>query len=549
MSESVREAQLKALIELADAAGLSLEQIARSIMPKIRNKTDENVDKDPNKIDVLNTLIERLKGIRDNEGGVYIVTDDGLKAQLDTEWGEKYIYDKHAELSNNAMFTETEFKYVVKKVAHSSLNDKDKLSRCRVHYDEAENAVYLDTGVLNRCTQISVDDICETDWPSNVLFHRGERMGALGEYDPKAPILDILKPWRPFTDEIADLLTVWAIKALTPIWQYTHLFLYGDSNSGKSSVTQILTALIDPSNGDPRQVEMRYPKQEKDYGVHVLSSYIMPYGNQRKIKDETLSDFFSTRATGGRMLVQRYYNQGKGFYISGQRLVLSNSIEDPIPATSTDLQDRALVVELPSWDSKTTPDDRVMWKEYYEYEPFVLGALYQAVQRVLRNFEAGIPARDAKYTESRLNYLCRIGELSKMWNSEGYISELILKNMTKGHENLARNDNIILALMAVCSGYEIGKPITKYGSQWADAINEHLIQREYIGDNILTPLLNRNKVTVKTLGLTFRTGRDKRGNILEVTYNPPIRKPEEDEMKVTTVQESTTITYPAVGRP
>ena len=176
-------------------------------------------------------------------------------------------------------------------------------------------------------------------------------------------------------------IVAWLIRAYWPKGPYAHLVLNGEQGSGKSKVTEILKALVDPSTAALR----RPPRQELDLMVAAQSERILAYDNLSGLSKE-MSDAFCCLSTGSTLGKRALYTDSDESLMSAKRPCILNGIDSI--ASRGDLLDRVLIVNLDSIAESARRKDRDIMAEFERLLPSILGLILDATCMGLKRIES-----------------------------------------------------------------------------------------------------------------------------------------------------------------
>jgi hypothetical protein len=237
---------------------------------------------------------------------------------------------------------------------------------------EHDGATFLD--LVNEHWQAI--EIGERGWrivsEAPVKFRRAMGMAALpypvGGGDPRELVrfLNI----RP---ESEILLLTWLSYAFRPHGPYPILALSGVQGSGKSTVTKVLRALVDPSQAELSDA----PRDERSLVMSASNTHLLAFDNLSEIKSG-MSDAFCRIATGGSHRERKYFtNDGSEEMFMFQNPVIINGISE-LPERP-DLLDRSIVVHLEPISEDHRRDERMFWRDFDAARRRLLGAMLDAV--------------------------------------------------------------------------------------------------------------------------------------------------------------------------
>lgn len=240
------------------------------------------------------------------------------------------------------------------------------------------DSLYLDLGdAAWRAVEISVGGWSVVTKPP-VKFMRSPAMYALP--DPEAGVA--IEKLRNFinvrSDEDFTLIVAWLVAALRERGPYPVLILNGEQGSGKSGVTRLLRALIDPAKAAIRAA----PREDRDLVVSASNNWTLALDNLSTIPS-WLSDSLCRLSTGGGFATRMLHTDREEAIFEASRPILLNGI--PLLAERPDLADRAITVHLPAIPESARMAEEDFWRVFEAARPGILGALLDAVASALRN--------------------------------------------------------------------------------------------------------------------------------------------------------------------
>jgi hypothetical protein len=176
------------------------------------------------------------------------------------------------------------------------------------------------------------------------------------------------------------LVAAWAAFSLSPWGPYPVLVLQGEQGSAKSTTVRVLRALVDPAVEPLRAL----PKNERDLAIAAGNAWVLAFDNLSGIRDQ-LSDALCRLATGGGFATRMLYSDDEEMIFSAKRPIMLNGIDDI--ATRGDLQERSLLVSLPSIPEERRVEEAAFWADFEAAKSRIFGALLDGVSAALRNAE------------------------------------------------------------------------------------------------------------------------------------------------------------------
>jgi hypothetical protein len=242
---------------------------------------------------------------------------------------------------------------------------------------EFEGAIYIDLcDAAWRVVAISA-----TGWrvlkDSPVKFRRCKAMLPLPE-PQRGGDVEELRRLLPMRAEEWPLVIGWTLAGLRSQGPYPVLNLYAEQGAGKTTLARKVRALMDP-NAAPMRSE---PKEPRDLMIAANNGWVIALDNLSHLSP-WMSDALCRLSTGGGFSTRTLYENDEETIFDAMRPVVITGIEEL--ATRGDLLDRSLLVTLPTIFEDQRKPEGVIWREFDEARPRLLGCLYDAVAVALRN--------------------------------------------------------------------------------------------------------------------------------------------------------------------
>lgn len=215
------------------------------------------------------------------------------------------------------------------------------------------------------------------------------------------------------SDDDWTLFVGWLISCYRASGPYAILSLAGTQDAAKSTTTKMVRLLVDPSTTLVRA----QPKEERDLMVGAKNNWLLAFDNLSHIP-EWLSDALCRVSTGGGQSNRKHYTDGDEYLFDVMRPVVMNGIEEL--ATRPDLADRTINVFLPSLSDDKRKDEKVLYAEYNEAMPRIVGAIFDALSVAIRNLP-----------DTRLDKLPRMADVARFvtasepglnWDSKKFLN-------------------------------------------------------------------------------------------------------------------------------
>jgi hypothetical protein len=169
------------------------------------------------------------------------------------------------------------------------------------------------------------------------------------------------------------LLLTWLSYALLPDTPYPIVALSGAQGSGKSTITRIMRALIDPSFAPLTTI----PRSERDLAIAASNGHLITMDNLSEIPP-ALSDAMCRIATGGSFRTRQLYTDDSEMIFTYRRPLVINGIEElPIRA---DLLDRAILIHVEPIADDTRRDESSFWRDFENMRPRLFGSLLDIIR-------------------------------------------------------------------------------------------------------------------------------------------------------------------------
>jgi len=177
------------------------------------------------------------------------------------------------------------------------------------------------------------------------------------------------------SDSDLRLLIVWLLFTFRPQGPYPIASITGFQGSAKSTTTEVLRRLVDPSF----PMLQAPPRNEDDLFITATGSHLLALENVSVLQDWA-SDALCRLATGAGLRKRRLYTDQEEVVLDACRPIIMNGIADVI--WRGDLADRTIAFELPPL-TRTEAEGR-FWPRFQREAPELLGVLLDALVGVLR---------------------------------------------------------------------------------------------------------------------------------------------------------------------
>jgi hypothetical protein len=173
---------------------------------------------------------------------------------------------------------------------------------------------------------------------------------------------------------------------------YVILLLLGPQGAGKSVLTRLIQALIDPS-GVGLQI---LPRNPRDLGIAAPQAHLLCYDNSREIP-ELMSDNLCLTSTGGSINTRRLYTDSDQVTLQLRVAVLLNSLH-PI-LDQPDLAQRCLPLTLQPIDARNRRSEKDLMAEFEADRPAIFRGLLDRAAAILAELPNGAPMQPERMAE------------------------------------------------------------------------------------------------------------------------------------------------------
>jgi phage/plasmid primase-like uncharacterized protein len=233
-------------------------------------------------------------------------------------------------------------------------------------------------------------DLCDEDWrvvridengwkvikESPVRFIRRQGMQALPLPVHGGSVTDLGRFINVKDDEFV-LVVSYLLAALRGHKPFPILSVCGESGSAKSTMLQIMRALIDPNIADLRAP----PRSNRDVFIAASNAYVLCFDNLSDLPI-WLSDTLSRIATGAGFGTRMLYKDDDEKLFNAARPIQLGAIENVL--TKGDIVQRTITVKLGYISDKKRRDEKEFWQAFHQAQPKILGALLTAVANGLK---------------------------------------------------------------------------------------------------------------------------------------------------------------------
>ncbi len=343
-------------------------------MESVNNVTDQKTENQCQKL--IRLMIEyNYFHSEDGTAFIEIKTDNGCQ-----NWPIRSdkVFGLIQELYYNENKTLPEEKNI-KKVLSILCFKAQKLNRQKVYYRTAffNKKIYIDlANTIN--TFIEID---ETGWrevnEAPVKFYKSNSIKPLSTPKTGQSIHELRKFINISDEHDYILFLSFIVGALYPSKQYPLLILQGPQGSGKTTASDILKEIIDPSIPTLRS----FPKREEDIFIAAKFSHLVCFDNLSGI-NAMMSDTLCKISTGCGIAARKLYTNDEEYFIEVTRPIVINGIDDL--TARPDLADRSIVLNLEKLTSGGRVSSSQLADDFQNIKHFILGNICDALSMALQ---------------------------------------------------------------------------------------------------------------------------------------------------------------------
>jgi hypothetical protein len=170
------------------------------------------------------------------------------------------------------------------------------------------------------------------------------------------------------------------------------------------------------------------------------NAWVLAFDNLSGIRD-WLSDALCRLATGGGFATRQLYTDDEEIIFSAKRPIILNGIDDI--ATRGDLQERSLLISLPSIPEERRVEEAAFWADFEAAKPRIFGALLSGISAALRNADEVHLERKPRMADFAVAATAM--EDAFGWESGSFV-EVYSANRQQASETLLANEPIAEAI-------------------------------------------------------------------------------------------------------
>lgn len=295
--------------------------------------------------------------------------------------------------------------------------------------DEAHNVIEIDSDGWRVATG---DDVWFLRSPSMLPLPEPQAGGSLAKL---APFVNC--------DEIDFvMLCGWLLSALNPSGPFPILGISSEQGSGKSTLTTLLSLLIDPSSA-PR---LSMPRSSDDLFVAAGNRHLLAIDNVTKLS-ESFSNDLCMLSTGAGISKRRLYTDNESATFTAKKPLVLNGIA--LNISRLDLLDRIYQVKLRSLKKRVLESE--LYRRFEEIRPRLLGALCSAVSAALRHADY-TPVEALPRMADAACFVLRAEKGGGLPWKPGLFAEVVRRHEARKVEEAIAEDHVAQRLLEIGEG-------------------------------------------------------------------------------------------------
>ena len=273
--------------------------------------------------------------------------------------------------------------------SNTALQEVLRTAEARARYDGVQRAVHVRVGGDNGNIYI---DLADADWRAiridangwsidkrpKVRFVRHDGMLSLPTPIHGGSINKLRDFVNVKTDDEFILIVAWILAALRDVGPYPVLAASGEQGSAKSTLMEIVRALIDPNAANLRAP----PRDDRDLYIAAGKAHVLAYDNLSHLP-AWLSDCLARISTGGAHATRQLFANSKEVLLPAVNPIALNGITDIV--NRADLADRCIFVTAERILEQNRKPKQELLEAFEAERPRILGALFDAVALGIKN--------------------------------------------------------------------------------------------------------------------------------------------------------------------
>lgn len=189
-------------------------------------------------------------------------------------------------------------------------------------------------------------------------------------------LIELLEPFINLSKDDFLLLLIAIVQSFSHHSSHFVIILSSEKGTGKSTLTQMIRYLIDPSESSL----MLTSTNESDLKTALANSYITCFDNTDILSDK-YSNILCAAVTGTKEVKRKLYTDSDQVVLNLHNLIILNGI-DIVPYKS-DLAERSLYFKLLQINPEKRIPDSEFWDNFHKAKPKIMGAIFDTLSKAM----------------------------------------------------------------------------------------------------------------------------------------------------------------------
>lgn len=271
----------------------------------------------------------------------------------------------------------------------------------------------------------------------------------------------------------------------------------GEKGGAKSTMTRLTNDLADPTEADL----LSLPTKEDDFAITLQKHWFAGFDNISVISKQQ-SDWLCKGATGGALEKRKLYTDIGSIVCKFQSCISINGVTLPLEAD--DVLDRSLLFDIQRIEPEKRKKEEVLWKEFNEDKPYILGSIFKIISKVLAVNEVPALERLTRLADFEAKGYV-IAESMGPGNGDKFREQLKRNADKQNEEAVSNNDAARIVIMVIHELVRDDGEITIYPGDLYKKCEPYIKGKNFPKDETrLIKELNKIRSNLETEKVYFR---------------------------------------------